>query len=135
MRKVIFMPIILGSLLLTGCSSILMPYKSEFKCQKGAGEGVCNSVSENYETLTTKERKAPKEQTVKEVNNEHNNDSFQNFKAYFSPSKEINNEDSNDLKPQTEIKKDNCKECIDISQAVWLKQRAMEKELKGDRKW
>lgn len=113
MRKVIFMPIILGSLLLTGCSSILMPYKSEFKCQKGAGEGVCNSVSENYETLTTKERKAPKEQTVKE----------------------INNEDSNDLKPQTEIKKDNCKECIDISQAVWLKQRAMEKELKGDRKW
>lgn len=111
MRKVIFMPIILGSLLLTGCSSILMPYKSEFKCQKGAGEGVCNSVSENYETLTAKDKK---EQEVKKINNENSNDL---------------------ISPQVNLKKDDCKECIDISQAVWLKQRAMEKELKGDGKW
>ncbi|CUU90055.1 Uncharacterised protein [Campylobacter hyointestinalis subsp. hyointestinalis] len=40
------MPVI--ALVFSGCGSWLMPYKEDFSCQLGAGEGYCGSVIENY---------------------------------------------------------------------------------------
>lgn len=36
-------------LVLTGCSSkLLLPYEEDQLCQRGAGEGLCGSVSQVY---------------------------------------------------------------------------------------
>lgn len=42
-----------GLFLFSGCS--LTPYQSEFSCTKGVNSGVCESVSNNYESSFEKE--------------------------------------------------------------------------------
>ncbi len=44
----------MASCLLAGCS-MLMPYKDEFRCNKGVGEGYCSSMSENYQEIQAKQ--------------------------------------------------------------------------------
>jgi hypothetical protein len=99
---------LLGAFLFSGCSNILMPYKSEFKCQKGAGFGVCNSVSENYKVISSGELH-DKDSTETIVKKE------QKTEANVS----INGE---------------CFKCIDLSQAIWVKQRKLEKKLEEGQK-
>lgn len=35
----------------SGCGDWLIPYKEDFKCNLGAGEGYCGSVVENYKRM------------------------------------------------------------------------------------
>jgi len=78
------------SIILSGCVSVFMPYKDEFKCNKGIGEGTCASMSENYKSIH--ENKKEKEKIMVLDNNQ------------------------------------SCKKC-EIDDAIWLKQRALEKRL------
>jgi len=40
--------------MMSGCS--LMPYKSEFSCERGKNSGICDSVSNNYKFINEKKR-------------------------------------------------------------------------------
>ena len=40
--------LLLGFLMLTSCSSVLLPYHEEPLCRKGSGVGFCGSLSEIY---------------------------------------------------------------------------------------
>lgn len=47
MKKAILLSTITAAFFISGCSTI-MPYDSEFTCNKGPGKGVCGSMSEVY---------------------------------------------------------------------------------------
>lgn len=93
--------LISATLLISGCSNILMPYKSEFKCQKGAGLGVCNSMSENYEVISSGQL-------------QDQNVTTNNLLTYSTENE--------------------CLKCLDMSEAIWIKQRTIEKQLEGGNK-
>ena len=114
MKKTLLMIVIPATaILFSGCSNILMPYKSDFKCQKGAGLGVCNSISENYEILQTNDKSTYKE----EEQNIH-----QEEKALLKTKQETLVQNS----------LSECIKCIDVSQAIWMQQRKLEKDLKKE---
>lgn len=100
----------IGVILVSGCSSIFMPYKDEFRCNKGIGEGSCASMSENYKTI--QESKGSKSST------NASNDTDKDKKELTSADRE-----------RLERVGSACKKCEDTSEAIWLKQRALEKEL------
>lgn len=95
------------STLFCGCSSIFMPYKDEFRCNKGIGEGTCSSMSENY--------KAIQENKVKKI---ETSDETTTLKEKSADDIEKLNAASN-----------TCKKCEDSTNAIWLKQRALEKKM------
>lgn len=82
-----------------GCSNMLMPYKDEFRCNKGVGSGYCASMSENYEEI------------------QKNSNSK-------SPKKQIKEETQNTTIEQSS----SCQKCDDTTEAIWLKQRELEKK-------
>ena len=92
-----------ATLVLSGCS-LLMPYKDEFRCNKGVGAGYCSSMSENYEEIQknigTKSSKVQK------------------------------NEDESSIKKDSEATSSaqSCQKCDDTNEAIWLKQRELEKK-------
>lgn len=98
------------SALFCGCSSIFMPYKDEFRCNKGIGEGTCSSMSENY--------KAIQENKIKKTDS---NDESTTLKEKSADDVEKLNAASN-----------TCKKCEDTTNAVWLKQRALEKKMEAN---
>jgi hypothetical protein len=68
MKNKIYASVVLAIAMMSGGCSAVMPYKSEFSCEKGKGEGICDSVSNTYKmvndskkTQSTKEN--PQEQS------------------------------------------------------------------------
>ena len=86
----------------SGCS-VLMPYKDEFRCNKGVGEGYCASMSENYREMQT----STSTKTMMVTTNK-------------TAPKETEAHTKSDLP--------DCQKCQDVSEAVWLKQRDFEKK-------
>ena len=109
MRKTPFLLILLVSatFMLSGCGSILMPYKDEFRCNKGVGSGYCSSMSDNYDAI----------QANNNVNASLKTKSASNVKNDETPS--VDKKENID---------NTCKKCEDVNEAIWLKQRALEKQ-------
>lgn len=54
MKKKFLLSTITAALFISGCSSI-MPYDSEFSCNKGPGQGICGSMTEIYQKTLPKD--------------------------------------------------------------------------------
>ena len=93
-----------ATLVLSGCS-LLMPYKDEFRCNKGVGAGYCASMSENYEEI----------QKSQKISRKPRNQSF-----------EDGNYSKQDIKTIGEMS--TCQKCEDTNEAIWLKQRELQKK-------
>lgn len=96
--------------LFCGCSSIFMPYKDEFRCNKGIGEGTCSSMTENY--------KAIQENKVKKIDTTDDTTT-------------IKEQSANDIE-KLNAASNSCKKCEDTTNAIWLKQRALEKKIEAN---
>lgn len=97
--------------LFCGCSSIFMPYNDEFRCNKGVGEGTCSSMSENYNAI--------QENKIKKVDSSDD-------------STKTKERSSDDVEKQNATNK-SCQKCEDTTNAIWLKQRALEKKMEASR--
>lgn len=92
-----------ATLVLSGCS-LLMPYKDEFRCNKGVGAGYCSSMSENYEEIQ------------------------KNIGTKSSKVQKTEDESSVKKDSETTSSVQSCQKCDDTNEAIWLKQRELEKK-------
>lgn len=66
LKRMQFLCVLATSLLLTGCGSWLMPYKDEFRCNKGIGDGICSSMTENYRVIQLEENTKKQQANVEQ---------------------------------------------------------------------
>jgi hypothetical protein len=64
-NKIYTVGILILSGLLSGCS--LMPYKSEFSCEKGKNSGICDSVSNNYKYVNERKDRTFTQEETQEI--------------------------------------------------------------------
>lgn len=68
MRKRIVLSALLAGLIMSGCSSVLMPYSDDFSCRKSTEGGTCGSVTQIYTQSFQQTGQKPKDILQREEN-------------------------------------------------------------------